>query len=183
VVVAVDCVLISSLFICSSCIDVWNAICRYTSREGLREHIRSIHESGSFCLRAMRLFGDDEAESRSSRASRSREVERVSMRSLSPVVLSTTTSTNTFELCTRKFELFAVNSAENRSLKPAHEKSKQHQLRLMNGGGDDDFFFNNNNRQRQTTDNFNECVDNNNSRKTISMPTMHKIIQVETSSS
>jgi hypothetical protein len=31
-----------------------------------------------------------------------------------------------------------------------HEKSKQHQPRLMNGCGDDDFFFNNNNnRQRQ----------------------------------
>jgi hypothetical protein len=55
-----------------------------------------------------------------------------------------------------------------------HEKSKQHQLRLMNGGGNDDFFFNNNNRQR-TTDNCNEFVanvDNNNSRKTISMSTM-----------
>jgi hypothetical protein len=50
-------------------------------------------------------------------------------------------------------------------------------FRLMNGGGDDDF---------STTDNFNEFVnnvDNNNSRKTIPMPTMHQIIRNETRSS
>jgi hypothetical protein len=66
-----------------------------------------------------------------------------------------------------------------------HEKTKQHQLRLMNGGGGDDFFFSNNNRQRQLT-NFNEFdnnVDSNNSRKTMSMPTMHQIIHCKPISS
>jgi hypothetical protein len=57
-----------------------------------------------------------------------------------------------------------------------HEKSKQHQLRLMNGGGDDDFFFNsNNNRQRQLSRLTNSSTVSTTTTvaKTISMPTMH----------
>jgi hypothetical protein len=56
---------------------------------------------------------------------------------LSPVVLSTR------QLCRKSF----TKSGDLRR----HEKSKQHQLRLMNGGGDDDFFFNSNSRQRRLT--------------------------------
>jgi hypothetical protein len=111
----------------------------------------------SFCLRAVRLFGDNEAAFEAARASCSREVEGVSVCSLSPVVLSTTTSRPTHSSCARENSSFFLSTLpkivhSSRLNLRTHEKSKQHQLRLMNGGGDDDFFFfNNNNRQRQLT--------------------------------
>jgi hypothetical protein len=106
--------------------------------------------------------------------------------SLSPVVLSTTRPRPTHSNCARENSSFFCQLCRKSFTQSGtfyrHEKSKQHQLRLINGGGNDDFFFNNN-RQRQLTISTNSSnVDNNNSRKTISMPTMHKIIQLETSS-
>jgi hypothetical protein len=50
------------------------------------------------------------------------------------------------------YEKFEPKSFAQAGSLCTHEKSKQHQPRLMNGGGDDDFFFfKNNNRQRKRT--------------------------------
>jgi hypothetical protein len=74
-------------------------------------------------------------------------------------------STNTFELCTRIFVLFLstlpkiVHSIRNLL---SSRKSKQHQLRLMNGGGDDDF---NNNNTTTTITTTTTTIDNNRQRK------------------
>jgi hypothetical protein len=95
--------------------------------------------------------------------------------SLSPVI-----SPSTHSSCAREHSCFFLSTLRKSFTEAghlcAHEKSKQHQLRLMNVGVDDDFFFfNNNNQQRQLTISTNSLTTT-----SISMPTMHKIIHCKT---